>query len=333
MAKPDLNAFATARIAEGQVSEADVITLRRFIYGDMAVSLEEGAALFRLNDADLTYADTWYELFPEAIGDILVHQALPRGYVSEDNAAWLTGQITADGHVCSRTELDTVLHVLEKAREAPESLEKFALQAVADSVISGKGATRSGADLKPGVISDGEVEILRRVLYAGAGCGGIAISRAEAEILFDLNDATVEAENASAWSELFSKAIANHLMAMSGFTPPAREDALAREDWLRQPGGYERGLGGFFRKMISGGVSGIREAYADAPNPLAARGAAMEAEIAANEVVTEDEASWLVERIGRDGVLHENEKALLKFIREESPNIHPALQPLMDKAI
>lgn len=333
MAKPDLNEFADAKIAEGQVNEGDVVTLRRFIYGDMAVSLEEGAALFRLNNAGLSYADTWYELFPEAISDILVHQARPQGYVSEENAAWLTGQITVDGHVCSRTELDAVLHVLEKAREAPESLEQFALKAVADSVIAGSGATRSGADLKPGVISDGEVELLRRVLYAGAGCGGIAISRAEAEILFDLNDATIEAENASAWSELFSKAIANHLMAMSGFTPPARELALAREDWLNQPGGYERGLGGFFKKMISGGVGGIRDAYASDNDPFAARSAAMEAEISANEAVTEDEAAWLVDRIGRDGVLHENEKVLLRFIREESPNIHPALKPLMDKAV
>ncbi|MEO0978873.1 MAG: hypothetical protein AAFY24_16515 [Pseudomonadota bacterium] len=332
MAKPDLNEFVTAKIASGHVGEDDVITLRRFIYGDMAVSLDEGAALFRLNDAGLTYADTWYELFPEAIADILVNQARPEGYVSNENVDWLIAQIEADETVCSRTELDAVLHVLEKAREAPESLEQFALKAVSTSVISGKGATRAGHDLKPGVISDAEVEILRRVLYAGAGCGGVAISRTEAEILFDLNDATVEAENAPAWSELFSKAVANHLMAMSGFTPPSRDVALAREDWLNQPGGYERGLGGFFRKMISGGVSGIRESYA-VNDPFAARGASMEAAIAANETVNEDEAAWLVERIGRDGVLHENEKALLRFIREESPNIHPALQPLMDKAV
>ncbi|WP_299480870.1 hypothetical protein [uncultured Roseibium sp.] len=333
MAKPDLSEFVAAKIADGHVGVDDVINLRRFVYADMAVSLEEGAALFRLNNAGLSYAATWYELFPEAIADILVNQVRPEGYVSEENADWLIGQITADGHVCSRTELDAVLFVLEKAREAPERLEHFALKCVADAVISGKGATRAGNELKPGVVSDGEVEILRRVLYAGAGCGGIAISRAEAEILFDLNDATVEAENAASWSELFSKAIANHLMAMSGFTPPPREIALAREDWLSQPGGYEGGLGGFFRKMISGGVSGIRDAYADKTDPFAARGAVMETEITLNEVVTEDEAGWLVDRIGRDGVLHENEKALLRFIRDESPNIHPALRPLLDKAV
>jgi len=331
MSKPTLHDFIATKISDGHVSEDDVVTLRRYIYGDMAVSLEEGAALFRLNNAELSYAPAWYELFPEAIGDILVHQARPEGYASEENATWLIGQVTANGQVCSRTELEAVLHVLEKAREAPEQLEQFALRAVAQSVISGTGATRTGAELVPGVIADGEVELLRRVLYAGAGCSGIAVSRAEAEILFDLNDATVETENAPAWSELFAKAVANHVMALSGFTPPSREAALAREDWLDQPGGFEGGLGGFFRTMFGGGVSGVREAYADRSDPFAERGAGMAAGIAANEVITGDEAAWLVDRIGRDGVLHENEKALLRFIREESPNIHPALHPLMEK--
>ena len=331
MVRPGLQDFVAGRIAAGSVNDDDVVQIRRYIYGDMAVSLEEGAALFRLNNASLTYARTWYELFPEAIGDILVNQARPEGYISEENVDWLIGQITADGHVCSRTELDAVLHVLEKARKAPERLEQFALRTVADSVINGTGATRSGAELKPGIIADAEVELLRRVLYAGAGASGAAISRAEAEILFDLNDATAEVENAPAWSELFTKAVANYLMAISGFAPPPREVALAREDWLTQPGGFHGGLGGFFKTMFGGGAEAVRDAFAGRSGPSRDRGAQMEAEIATSEKVTEDEASWLVNRIGRDGVLHENERALLRFIQEESPSIHPALRPLMEK--
>jgi hypothetical protein len=331
MAKPTLHDFVAAKIAEGKLGEDDVVTLRRYIYNDMTVSLEEGEALFRLNNAGLDTHDTWYDLLPEAIGDILVHQAKPAGYVSEDNAEWLIAQVKSDGRICSRTEIDALLHVLEKARQSPDSLQQFALKAVAESVVSGTGTTRAGAALVPGVIADGEVELLRRVLYSGSGSRGIAISRDEAEVLFDLNDATSEAENAPAWSELFAKAVGNYIMAMSGFTPPPREVALAREDWLSQPGGFDGGLRGFFRKMISGGTSGVRDAFDDRPDPFAARGDAMNAEIAANESVTEDEASWLMDRIGRDGVLHDNEKALLCFIRQESPDIHEALRPLLDK--
>jgi len=118
----------------------------------------------------------------------------------------------------------------------------------------------------------------------------------------------------------------------AGFSPPPPRDvALAREDWLTSDGGFEGGMKGFFKSMFGGGVSGIRDALRDDQSALAARGAAMEAEIAANEVVTQSEAGWLVDRIGRDGVLHENEKALLRFIREESPDTHPALRPRMDK--
>jgi hypothetical protein len=58
----------------------------------------------------------------------------------------------------------------------------------------------------------------------------------------------------------------------------------------------------------------------------------MDAAISVAETVNEDEAGWLAHRIGRDGTLHENEKALLRFIRAESPEIHPALQPLIEKA-
>jgi len=316
----------------GRITGEDVRQVRQAVYGgDGAVSLQEAEALFKLNEQVSDAGPAWHELFPEAMADLLVHQVRPSGYITDELAHWLIEQVSRDGHVCTRTELDAVIHVLEKAREAPRALEVFALETVKASVVGGTGATRGGHDLKPGVIGDGEVELLRRVLYAGASCGGIAISRAEAEVLFDINDATLEAENAPAWSELFTKAVANHVMALSGFTPPPRDVALAREDWLTSEGGFEGGMKGFFKSMFGGGVSGIRDALRDDQSALAARGAAMEAEIAANEVVTQSEAGWLVDRIGRDGVLHDNEMALLRFLREESPDIHPALRPLMEK--
>ena len=54
--------------------------------------------------------------------------------------------------------------------------------------------------------------------------------------------------------------------------------------------------------------------------------------VASAEQVTEREASWLIERINRDGVLNENEKALLKFLEEECPNIHNSLVPMIKAA-
>ena len=58
-----------------------------------------------------------------------------------------------------------------------------------------------------------------------------------------------------------------------------------------------------------------------------------EAAIKEAEPVTQAEAKWLSERIGRDGVLHENEKALLSYINSEADHIDPILQPLLDKVM
>jgi len=63
----------------------------------------------------------------------------------------------------------------------------------------------------------------------------------------------------------------------------------------------------------------------------AERNAKLQAESRITEIVDEKESHWLVDRIGRDGVLHENEKALISYLKEESPSLHSSLQPLLDK--
>jgi len=45
------------------------------------------------------------------------------------------------------------------------------------------------------------------------------------------------------------------------------------------------------------------------------------------------DAAWLAERIGRgDDKMTPNERALLLFLKTESPSIDPALRALVDKA-
>jgi hypothetical protein len=120
-------------------------------------------------------------------------------------------------------------------------------------------------------------------------------------------------------------------MAASGYVVPPRQVALRREEWLDSANG---GVADFFARMVSGGLHGIMESYR-LPSSEAAwadRNRQMDAAIAVAEVVNEEEAGWLAHRIGRDGNLHENEKALLRFIRAEAPEVHPALAPLIEKA-
>lgn len=316
-----------------KITPEDVAMLRGEVFRDGVVTRGEAEALFALDTSCEDKCREWSSFFVEALTDFVVHQEVPSGYVSQDNADWLIRSISIDGKVETATELDLLIKVLETARSAPDRLAAFALNQVAIAVIDGEGPlVPHGATLTRGAVSQKDVALLRRILYAQGGGGNLGISRAEAEVLFDLNDKTAQADNHADWDHLFVGAIANHLMCVSGYMPPTREDALRVREWL--DGDPQVNVGGFLGRMVSGGLSAVLEAYRR-PDGIEAwhadKNARVEAANATAEAIDQTEAKWLVERIGRDGQLHRNEAALLSFLREESPDIHPDLKPLLDR--
>jgi len=308
----------------------DAKAMRRAVYQDGTIDPSELETLFALDEAAERRDPEWSAFFVEAVTDFIVNQEEPRGNVSEANARWLIDRIAKDGVVKTASELELLVTVLEKATSSPAHLSAFALDQVKHAVDHGDGPLAKG-ELTPGRVGADEADLIRRVLYAFGGEGNIAVTRAEAEVLFDINDATAEADNDPAWTDLFVKALTNTLMAASGYQPPNREVALKREAWLSSQSG---GVGGFFAKMVSGGLKGVFDAYRqpDIEGQWAQRNQRFAETSAAAEVVSETEAEWLAGRIGRDGKLHENERAVLRFIAEQSPDIHPSLKPLIDKA-
>ncbi len=317
--------------ASKRISAGDVTELRRSIYHDGAAEAGEVERLFRIDEAASEHDATWPQLFAEAVCDYLVEQVEPHGYISQANADWLIERIGRDGTVKTATELEVLVKVLERAKSSPERLSAFALEQVKKAAVDGEGPLACGRDLEPGRIGRAEVDLIRRILYVFGGDGNVAITHSEAEVLFDINDHTAEAENDPAWSDLFVKAVANFMMAASGYAVPRREEALQREEWLDSASG---GIGDFFGRMASGGLRGILAAYRQPGTEeiMAKRNAGRNAAIASAETVTAEEAEWLARRIGRDGVLHDNEKALLRFIHDEAPSVHPSLKSLIDKA-
>jgi len=310
------------------ITADDVLRLRRDVFGDGIVSEAEAETIFRLDEKS-DGSPEWCAFYVEALTDYIVRQADPEGYVSESNAAWLMRQVQHDGHIKTQTELDLLVKVIENAKSSPEKLVAFVLGEVKRGVLEGEGPVGQGRDLTPGAIGEAEVALLRRILYAFGGDGNIAITRGEAEVLFDLNDMSREADNHRSWSDLFVKAVANFLMAASGYVVPTREEALRRDEWLDE----RDGVAGFMGKMLSASLRGILNAYKrDEDMDRYARLFGRENMIADAEKITALEADALSKRIGRDGVMHENEKALLRFIREESPEIHPVLRSMIDSA-
>jgi hypothetical protein len=327
-----LSAVSISEIkARGSIKDADVLKLRRSYYDDGHITAEEAEIIFALNDACPVQDPAWADCFVETITDYIVEQAKPEGYLTTENAAWLIQRISKDGRIESKTEMELLVSVLDRARWSPQGLVSFALQQVKDAVINGDGPLRSGKLLEPGVVTEGDVDLLRRIIYSYGGDGNVAVTRPEAEILFDIDEATADADNHPAWGDLFVKAIANCVMAASGYAPPPREEALARDAWLDRRGDLSLGN---VAAGVAGGLTTLFDGYNEQSSEerALARLALQKVEIVTNEAVTLAEATWLAQRIGRDGRLTPHERALLMFIKSESPSIHPSLQALVDKA-
>lgn len=314
-------------IKRGSIKEADVARLRRAFYESAAIEPEEADALFVLNESCPVQDQAWSEFFIEAVTDYVVHQMQPEGYVTVENAAWLIKSITRDGRVESKTELELLVNILDKARWSPVSLVRFALDQVKQAVVTGEGPLRAGQGLEKGRIGEGEVELLRRILYAFGGDGCASITRPEAEVLFEINDAISAAgeEACEDWSDLFVKAVANVVMAASGYKVPTREEALQHETWLESRGDLSPGA--FLGKMVAAGLSGIREKYREQTweERAIAKLERQRVEIVTNEEITQDEANWLADRLARDGKLTPVEQALVAYLNAESGSIHPDL--------
>ena len=308
------------------ITDEDVVAMRRQVYADSKVGLQEAENLFALAALSLENRQ-WTIFFVEAMTEILVNQEKPRGYVSKDNARWMMSLFDKIDRVPTALEMESVVNIVNKAKSCPAFFSAFALQLVKKGVLEGEGALRSGTSLKPGIIGAAEVDFLRMVLYGMGGNGSSAISRDEAEVLFDINELVGEAENHPSWPDLFVKAVANYLMAASGYQAPSRQEALRSEAWRDDD---RISIGDFFSNALSSGLRGILQSY-DENDAHGERNVRVNKNIAENEVIDAGEAQWLIERINRDGIIHENERKLLQFIRENSPAIHPSLATLLDK--
>lgn len=316
----------------GIIRYQDVLTFRRTFYDDGVVSAEEAELIFKVNDTCTATDAAWADFFVEAITDFIVFQAPPQGYVTAENAGWLIDHVSRDGKVDSKTELELIVNVLEKARWSPVSLVTFALQQVKAAVISGTGPLRNGKVLAPGVITEGEVDLLRRMLYGFGGDGHVAVTRDEADVLFDIDEAVADADTNPAWTDLFVKAVANVIMASSGYAVPSREEALRQEAALDHPE-QKTSVLAFLLSMVSSNLSSVKDAYHDqtAEERALARLEHQRIEIITNEAITEAEATWLAGRIGRDGRMSPSEHALIAYLKHESPKIHPVLLEAVDR--
>lgn len=306
--------------ADGYVSAEDVLFLRKNVFADGVVSRAELAMLFALAEKAPQGDKEWADYFSEAAADFLLREEEPHGYLTESEFEHLQALIARDGKKASLIELGLLVSLMEKATATPPAMAEFAADQFRRLVRDRKDSPR---------ISRADADLLRRHLYASAGDGSTAITKEEAELLFDLHEMTYSADNDPSWTDLFIKAVAAHLMAHVGYKPLPREEALRLHDWVKDQTVDPKG---FFGRMFSGGLAGIRDSYGRKPATFGRKNEDNAIAAAIAERVTAHEADWLADRIGKNGKFDDVERALLHYMRDLGAELPPKLAALAAKA-
>jgi hypothetical protein len=109
-----------------------------------------------------------------------------------------------------------------------------ALSIVRDGVITGEGPTARGRVHFSRVLDADDAAWCARILTATA-VEHQPVSRAEAEALFEINDAAAERSDDGVFDDLLAKAVVHHAASASGLPVPPRTIALspdtAIESW------------------------------------------------------------------------------------------------------
>lgn len=217
MNKP-LNDLAKDILEDGIIDAEEVDKIKQRIYADGIIDREEADFLFELNNGASGKENhpSWKELFVEALSDHVLKDEQSPGVVDEDEASYLVEKIKGDGLV-DDIELALLVNITATARKCPESLNTFVLNSIKEAVLEDK------------IIDADEVEMIKKVIYGSGGGAGEGIDRAEADFLFELNDATSGQANAPAWQDLFVEAVAKHVLEDEESPGEIDEDEA---DWL-----------------------------------------------------------------------------------------------------
>ena len=118
--------------------------------------------------------------------------------------------------------------VLEPSRIASSDSAALALAVVRDGVITGEGPTTKGRVHFSRELDADDAAWCARILTATA-VERQPVSRAEAEALFEINEAGTERSDDGRFDDLLAKAVVHHAASVSGLPVPPRSVALAPE--------------------------------------------------------------------------------------------------------
>jgi hypothetical protein len=120
------------------------------------------------------------------------------------------------------------LAALEPSKISCRDTAAQALAVVRDGVITGEGPTTKGRVHFSRALDAFDAAWCARILTATA-VDDQPVSRAEAEALFEINDAAAERSDDGLFDDLLAKAVVHHAASASGLPVPPRTVALSPE--------------------------------------------------------------------------------------------------------
>ena len=340
--------------ARGSIRDSDVLKLRRALFDDPQISIDEAEALFALDAACPVKDPAWGDFFVETLTEFVVHQMRPEGYVVAEKATWLVSKLGIDGRLRGHSELQLLIHVIEAARWSPPSLAAFALTQVRHGIETGHGPLRSSHAPEIGAVSQAEIDVLRRILVGFAKEGGVPLTRVEAEALLAINRTIAPSKSSPAWTDFFVSAVGNSVLAAMGRATPSREQIFASHAWTlggsgspvillysqpdpaaALPAATPGATASFGGHVIAGGAGSIWSScrLLTSEERAMARLERQRLEIVTSERIEETNDDWLASRLGEGGRLNENELALLAFVQREACGLPASLGELAARAL
>jgi hypothetical protein len=118
--------------------------------------------------------------------------------------------------------------ILEPSHVSCRNTAALALTVVRDGVITGEGPTTKGRVHFSRALDADDAAWCARILTASA-VEHQPVSRAEAEALFEIDDAAAERSDNGRFDDLLTKAVVHHAASASGLPVPSRTVALSPE--------------------------------------------------------------------------------------------------------
>jgi hypothetical protein len=115
---------------------------------------------------------------------------------------------------------------IEQSKIEVADLSTAALQDVLKGVITGEGPTTAGRVHFSRTLDLSDASLCARILTAAGGEAGVPVTRAEANVLFDIDAAATERTDEGRFDDLLVKSVAHFALAEAGHVVPPRQVAL-----------------------------------------------------------------------------------------------------------